>query len=148
MGFSGQQDGHPLGSPADIKERQGQEFALLSGLAPWQWGEWKQTLLHRTIPAYNAEHATFGNPATTQQGSPALPAVLNPSGICSDERSNHTGFITHPLPSPARTRLWALKQVCVPPRACLLSTQPSSWHHASKHHGRFPAPLHRPPNPH
>lgn len=70
-------------------------------VAPWQEGDWEQTLIHCTTPAYNAVHATFGNPATMQQGSPALLAVLNSSGNCFDECSNHKGFITHPLPSSA-----------------------------------------------
>lgn len=40
-----------------------------------------------------------------QQGAPALPAVLNSSGNCFDECSNHKGFITHPLPFSARAQL-------------------------------------------
>lgn len=93
-GISGHQDVHPAGTPWVSRGDWGRSQL-------WEHRDWEQTLSHCTIPAHNAKHATFGNPGTVQQASPALQAVLNSSGNRFGERSDRKGFISHPLPSSA-----------------------------------------------
>lgn len=68
-------------------------------------GRLEKALTQGMIAAYNAEHATFGNPATTQHSSPALLALQNSRGNCFDKRSNHEGSTSHPFSASACAQL-------------------------------------------
>lgn len=101
MGFSGQQDVHPPGSPVDMEGR------VCS--APWQGpANREQTHIPCTTPASSAEHALLEPSCHT--------ARLKPSGNCSDESSHPKGSVTHPLPSSGHSLpcLCSLEQLCSP----------------------------------
>lgn len=77
---------------------------LLSSQHPLTIGRMETDSFTARFP-YNAEHATFGNPAAMQQASSALQEVLNVSRNYSDECSHHHCSMNHPLPSSACTQL-------------------------------------------